>query len=83
MRTHATTRWTEKYLLETNSDNINSLNHDLPMGHVIHIIILPNFCEDLDTLCETLDVLASHDSAMTNYRVNKKESMKNINYKLH
>jgi hypothetical protein len=36
---------------------------------VVHAIILPNYCEDLDTLQTTLNVLASHPRAATQYEV--------------
>jgi hypothetical protein len=43
-------------------------------GEVIHTIILPNYSEDLDTLQTTLQVLASHPRAATQYEVRKKET---------
>ena len=36
---------------------------------LVHAIILPNYKEDLDTLRETLDVLACHPQASTTYEV--------------
>jgi cellulose synthase/poly-beta-1,6-N-acetylglucosamine synthase-like glycosyltransferase len=36
---------------------------------VSHIIILPNYKESMETLTETLDVLASHEQALSNYSV--------------
>ncbi|KAJ3188085.1 hypothetical protein HK101_009214, partial [Irineochytrium annulatum] len=42
---------------------------DLPFDHVVHIIVLPNYKEDMDTLCETLDVLASHSRAVSQYKI--------------
>ncbi|RKP00797.1 hypothetical protein CXG81DRAFT_12802 [Caulochytrium protostelioides] len=36
---------------------------------VRHVILLPNYKEGMDTLCETLDVLASHSRAATAYHV--------------
>lgn len=39
------------------------------VGMVVHAILLPNYKEDLDTLRETLDVLASHAQARTSYDV--------------
>ena len=38
-------------------------------GMAIHAILLPNYKEDIDTLRETLDVLASHAQARTSYDV--------------
>jgi hypothetical protein len=40
-----------------------------PEDRIIHAIILPNYMEDLGTLRETLDVLASHRKAKTQYEV--------------
>ena len=34
-----------------------------------HMIILPNYKESMETLTETLDVLASHQSALVSYKV--------------
>ncbi|KAL4923436.1 glycosyltransferase family 2 protein [Aspergillus undulatus] len=39
------------------------------VGEVTHAIILPNYKEDVDTLRCTLDVLASHPRARTQYEV--------------
>ena len=36
---------------------------------LVHAIILPNYKEDLDTLRETLDVLACHPQASSSYEV--------------
>jgi hypothetical protein len=38
-------------------------------GEVVHAIILPNYCEGMDTLETTLKVLASHPRAATQYEV--------------
>jgi hypothetical protein len=38
-------------------------------NEVLHAIIVPNYKEDLDTLRETLDVLACHPQASSNYEV--------------
>ncbi|ORY70994.1 glycosyl transferase family group 2-domain-containing protein [Pseudomassariella vexata] len=38
-------------------------------GHILHAIIIPNYKEDIDMLRETLEVLASHPRAQTNYDV--------------
>ncbi|KAG5754456.1 hypothetical protein H9Q70_002907 [Fusarium xylarioides] len=37
--------------------------------NVVHVIIIPNYKEDVDTLRETLDVLASHPQAHYSYDV--------------
>ncbi|KAJ3214763.1 hypothetical protein HK099_006679 [Clydaea vesicula] len=66
---HATTNWLEKYCNETGSSGPSDTSHDLPFSDIIHVIILPNFSETLETLCETLDVLASHTMALTQYKI--------------
>ncbi|KAL1902831.1 hypothetical protein Sste5346_000742 [Sporothrix stenoceras] len=38
-------------------------------GRVVHAIIIPNYKEEMDTLRETLDVLASHPMARSSYDV--------------
>ncbi|KAJ9353463.1 glycosyl transferase family group 2-domain-containing protein [Paecilomyces variotii] len=48
------------------TDEINDSNHSRDL---IHAIILPNYCEDLDTLRTTLTVLASHPTAKWQYDV--------------
>lgn len=58
------TNWRSKYL-EIPSSQRDNVDFD----SVIHCIILPNFRENLGTLRETLNVLASHYSASTNYWV--------------
>lgn len=42
---------------------------DADAHHVIHAIIIPNYKEEVDTLRETLDVLASHPQARDCYDV--------------
>jgi len=42
---------------------------DLATDRVIHAIVLPNYKEEMDTLRETLDVLASHPQARNCYDV--------------
>jgi hypothetical protein len=37
--------------------------------NVVHVIIIPNYKEEVDTLRETLDVLASHPQAHYSYDV--------------
>lgn len=41
----------------------------IAMGTVIHAVIIPNYKEELDTLKETLDVLACHPQAQSCYDV--------------
>ncbi|KAG7142000.1 THO complex subunit 5 like protein [Verticillium longisporum] len=44
-----------------------SESSDYAVDHVIHAIIIPNYKEEVDTLRETLDVLASHPQAVNSY----------------
>lgn len=60
----STTDWRAKYL--------QSNLHPPPLvtfDSIIHVILIPNYKESVDTLSETLDVLASHEMARTQYRV--------------
>ncbi|KAJ3071856.1 hypothetical protein HDU98_004706 [Podochytrium sp. JEL0797] len=41
----------------------------LTVKDIFHVIVIPNYKESLETLTETLDVLASHALAKTNYKV--------------
>ncbi|KAI8832289.1 hypothetical protein BJ741DRAFT_614924 [Chytriomyces cf. hyalinus JEL632] len=41
----------------------------LSFNLINHVIIIPNYKENMDTLCETLDVLASHSRAISQYKV--------------
>ena len=43
----------------------DAADHD----HVIHAIVIPNYKEEVDSLRETLDVLASHPQARDSYDV--------------
>ncbi|KAJ3306197.1 hypothetical protein HDU76_004883 [Blyttiomyces sp. JEL0837] len=65
----STTDWTKKYCEETGTANGMDTRHDLPYDHIVHVIIVPNYKEDMETLCETLDILASHSRAMTQYKI--------------
>jgi hypothetical protein len=50
--------------LETYTDST-----DVAQDPVVHAIVIPNYKEEMDTLKETLDVLASHPLARTTYDV--------------
>ena len=63
------TNWLDKYCQMTGTADGSDTRHDLPFDFVEHLIVIPNYKESLDTLCETLDVLASHSRALTQYRV--------------
>lgn len=41
------------------------------MGAINHMIMLPAYKEDIDTLQETLDVFASHEQAKSDYHVRR------------
>jgi hypothetical protein len=51
------------YDLEASADS------DIATDRVIHAIIIPNYKEEMDTLRETLEVLASHPQARSTYDV--------------
>ncbi|KNC97229.1 uncharacterized protein SPPG_07616 [Spizellomyces punctatus DAOM BR117] len=66
---YSITDWLQKYCQETGTVDGNDTRHDLPFEQVIHVVILPNYKEEMDTLCETLDVLASHTRAVSQYKI--------------
>ncbi len=53
------------------SDNEYNADSDIAPDRVIHAIIIPNYKEEMDTLRETLEVLASHPQARNSYDVSK------------
>jgi hypothetical protein len=68
-KSHSTTDWLLKYCQVTGMADGADPRHDLPFDSVSHVIVLPNYKEEMETLCETLDVLASHTRALTQYKV--------------
>ncbi|TPX33311.1 hypothetical protein SmJEL517_g03715 [Synchytrium microbalum] len=68
-REHSCTDWLKKYCDETGTVDGMDTRHDLPYDTIVHVIILPNYKEEMETLCETLDVLASHTRALTQYKI--------------
>ncbi|KAH6588753.1 hypothetical protein BASA50_003966 [Batrachochytrium salamandrivorans] len=68
-KAHSMTDWYAKYCRETGAVDGSDTTHDLPFDQVAHIIVIPNYKETMDTLCETLDVLASHRRAITQYKI--------------
>ncbi|KAK0527312.1 hypothetical protein OC835_005016 [Tilletia horrida] len=68
---HSRTDWPDHYQRERNRifQRDGECMDVLDYRHVQHCIILPAYKEDLSTLRETLDVLASHPLAQTSYRV--------------
>jgi len=75
-REHSTTDWLLKYMETSGAVNGDDSRFDLPYDRVMHVIIIPNYKEDMDTLCETLDILASHSRAITQYKVKIKKTRK-------
>lgn len=66
---HSTIDWPDKYCMDAKVQSTSDMRHDLPYDCVRHIIIIPQYKEDLGTLYDTLDVLASHPMAITHYKV--------------
>ncbi|KAI9199280.1 uncharacterized protein BJ171DRAFT_427820 [Polychytrium aggregatum] len=64
-RLHSSTNWYERYCRET---SIDTKRADLVFEQIRHVIILPNYCEDIETLKETLSILASHSLARMQYQ---------------
>lgn len=70
------TDWCMKYRSHVNNDSMGKYpttqsreNALKVFDDVRHVIVIPNFKEDLGTLKETLDVLASHARAKSQYTV--------------
>ncbi|KAJ3095935.1 hypothetical protein HDU96_000986 [Phlyctochytrium bullatum] len=61
--------WVQRFCDKTGAVDGFDTSVDMPIEHVMHVIILPNYKEDMETLCETLDILASHPRAPTNYKI--------------
>ncbi|KAH6608749.1 hypothetical protein Trco_002095 [Trichoderma cornu-damae] len=62
--------------ISSTASELSDLDHelcvdgkDIPPCPVIHAIVIPNYKEEMDTLRETLDVLASHPQAQSCYDV--------------
>jgi hypothetical protein len=68
-RNHSTIDWQDKYCLDAKVQSTSDMRHDLPYDCVRHVIIIPQYKEDLGTMFDTLDVLASHSMALTHYKV--------------
>jgi hypothetical protein len=45
---------------------------------IVHAIILPNYKEEMETLRETLEVLASHQLARSSYEVRRIEAQSRV-----
>jgi hypothetical protein len=66
---HSCTNWKEKFSQKTGMSTTDT-RHDIPFDSVRHTIIIPQYREDFEMMCETLDVLSSHQMALSNYKVN-------------
>ncbi|KAJ3320939.1 hypothetical protein HDV06_004717 [Boothiomyces sp. JEL0866] len=66
---HSQTNWAEKYCETTGASFPDDTRHDLPFDAVRHVIIIPQYKEDMGTMYDTLDVLASHSMALSNYKI--------------
>jgi len=63
------TDWARLFTEQTGTSHGGDLRHDMPYDHILHTIIIPNYKENMDTLVETLDVLASHSRALSQYKI--------------
>jgi hypothetical protein len=64
---YITTDWSRKYVEFTEKQKLPEL--PLKSDRIKHVIIIPNYKEEFETLCETLDTLANHRDAERNYKV--------------
>jgi hypothetical protein len=63
------TDWKELYMQKTGTNSLFDTRHDLPFENLLHVVIIPNYKESYGTLGETLEVLASHELALSQYRI--------------
>jgi hypothetical protein len=66
---HSKTNWAERYCEVVGVQSIRDTRHDLPFDSIKHVVIIPQYKEELGTMYDTLDVLASHPMALTHYKV--------------
>lgn len=66
---HSKTNWEQEFCTVTGASSTSDFRHDLCFDQVKHVIIIPQYKEDLDTIFDTLDVLASHKKALSTYIV--------------
>ncbi|KAI8616433.1 hypothetical protein BC830DRAFT_1080613 [Chytriomyces sp. MP71] len=64
---HSRTDWKRKWRAECGVKDYGQFA--IKYDQVSHVIVIPNYQEDLASLKDTLAVLASHSMAKTNYRV--------------
>ena len=65
-KTHTETDWVKRY-----HECVKDHQVDLVVKYedVFHVIVIPNYKEEFETLCETLDTLANHSCAKSKYKV--------------
>ena len=61
--------WAKKYCETSGASFPDDSRYELPYTKVIHVIIIPQYMEDESTIYDTLQVLASHNMAKSNYKV--------------
>ena len=66
---HSKTNWESEFMAKTGASSTSDFRHDLCFDQVKHVIIIPQYKEDLETIYDTLDVLASHTKAISTYIV--------------
>ncbi|ORY29217.1 hypothetical protein BCR33DRAFT_724733 [Rhizoclosmatium globosum] len=66
---HSFTDWQQKFCETTGVADTKDLRADLPFDDVTHVIIIPGYKENMDTWCETLNILASHKMALSQYKI--------------
>eukprot|EP00158_Paraphelidium_tribonemae_P005324 Partr_v1_DN27278_c0_g1_i1_m38949 putative NA len=66
-KAHTETNWKRRYQ-ECIKEN-ESAEMPITYDEVNHVIVIPNYKEDMATLCETLDTLAAHSCATAKYKV--------------
>ncbi|KAJ3029195.1 UNVERIFIED_CONTAM: hypothetical protein HDU68_012782 [Siphonaria sp. JEL0065] len=65
---HSFVDWQLKFR-ETTGFEPGDIRAELAYDDVAHVIIIPGYKENMDTWCETLDILASHRMAMSQYKI--------------
>ncbi|KAI8616030.1 hypothetical protein BC830DRAFT_1063810 [Chytriomyces sp. MP71] len=65
---HSYTDWAAEYCKHSGLAT-NDPRAEIPFDELCHVIIIPNYKENMDTLCETLDILASHSRAISQYKI--------------
>jgi hypothetical protein len=66
---HSQTNWAKEFMRKTGASSPSDSRYDMCFTQVKHVIIIPQYKEELETIYDTLDVLASHEMARKNYKV--------------